>query len=585
MAFGPLTSLDPQGEYSSSSWELLHCCLLRTLLAYDGLPGPTASIPKPDLATGPPEVSTDGLTWTFHLRPGLRYAPPLQDVPITAPDVVRAVLRLRSPEFGAPPYWMFFGAIDGWDAYFEGDADSIEGLSTPDDSTLVVRTTVPDNRLTYLFAMTSTAPIPPLPASDDPEGAATGHRLTGFGDGSGYGRFLVASGPYMLEGAERLDLRQPPEQQEPIAGLDPWLFDDFEVTHQGSIALVRNPSWDPATDHLRAALADRIELVGGDVPALEAQVSDGDLAMVFDADPTDAFAALIQRQDPERIQFVDANLITTARFNVASVPFDDLAVRRAVSLALDRGAITALVGGGIGDVITNAATIDHLAPDPMLGGLLSSWSPYPSPGGAPDLDGAREAMRGSPYAVGDRCGDPACRDVLVVIRREFAPAVPALERSLRAIGIIADVEAYSDIYGRGGCFGEPQVPDLCIGDTWKSDFPSPSQFLAEQFLSDGGDNTTGVGASAAALERSAASATTVPNVDVDVRRCFAQVGDEATSCWARLDQYLTTELVSIVPISTSQTVRVAPLGVTLTWNASMAEPALDRIVPPPPPTG
>jgi hypothetical protein len=194
-------------------------------------------------------------------------------------------------------------------------------------------------------------------------------------------------------------------------------------------------------------------------------------------------------------------------------------------------------------------------------------------------------MRGSRYAVGDRCGDPACRHVQVVIRGEFAPAAQAIERSLRAIGIIADVEAFEDFYGEGGCFGEPQVPDLCIGDTWKSDFPSPSQFLAEQFLSDGGDNTTAVGASTATLERVGATATTVPNVDVDVRRCFAQVGDEAVSCWARFDQYVTTELVSVIPISTSQTVRVSPPGVTLPWNAAMAEPALDRLEAPPSPTG
>ena len=44
----------------------------------------------PDLAQGMPEVSSDGLTWTFRLKRGLRFAPPFDDTPIVARDIVRA---------------------------------------------------------------------------------------------------------------------------------------------------------------------------------------------------------------------------------------------------------------------------------------------------------------------------------------------------------------------------------------------------------------------------------------------------------------------------------------------------------------
>src|SRR5438132_1401014 len=92
-----LFSLDPQNEWSLSTWELFRCCLLRTLMSYDGTGGVSGTEPKPDLAVAAPDVSTDGLTWTFHLRPDLHYGPPLQDVPITSPDIVRALLRAGDP--------------------------------------------------------------------------------------------------------------------------------------------------------------------------------------------------------------------------------------------------------------------------------------------------------------------------------------------------------------------------------------------------------------------------------------------------------------------------------------------------------
>jgi len=84
---------DPQRSYGSVSWEFLRCCLARTLFAYSGQPGREGGgEARPDLASSW-EVSADGLTWTFRIREGLRYGPPLEDVEITAADFVRALLR------------------------------------------------------------------------------------------------------------------------------------------------------------------------------------------------------------------------------------------------------------------------------------------------------------------------------------------------------------------------------------------------------------------------------------------------------------------------------------------------------------
>ncbi len=53
---------------------------------------------QPDLATDLPAVSDDGLTYTFTIKPGIMYAPPLQDVEITAQDFIRALERESDPK-------------------------------------------------------------------------------------------------------------------------------------------------------------------------------------------------------------------------------------------------------------------------------------------------------------------------------------------------------------------------------------------------------------------------------------------------------------------------------------------------------
>jgi hypothetical protein len=58
----------------------------------------------------------------------------------------------------------------------------------------------------------------------------------------------------MIAGSEKLDPTLPAAEQRPVAGYVPGR----------AMTLVRNPSWDPATDPLRPALSDRIEMrLGG----------------------------------------------------------------------------------------------------------------------------------------------------------------------------------------------------------------------------------------------------------------------------------------------------------------------------------
>src|SRR5215210_943760 len=129
MSAGPFWGMDPRDEWNASTWELFRCCLVRTLMSYD-VSGATRDLrPVPDLAAAPPQISADGLTWTFRLRSGIRYAPPLEDIEITSADVARAISRAAvryDPD--DPSLALYFDLIDGFVEFAEGEASSIVGL-------------------------------------------------------------------------------------------------------------------------------------------------------------------------------------------------------------------------------------------------------------------------------------------------------------------------------------------------------------------------------------------------------------------------------------------------------------------------
>ena len=68
------------------------CCLNRNLYTYTLTPiSEGGGVPVPDIATGMPEISADGRTYTVHLKRGLHYSPPYADREIVAGDFVRTL--------------------------------------------------------------------------------------------------------------------------------------------------------------------------------------------------------------------------------------------------------------------------------------------------------------------------------------------------------------------------------------------------------------------------------------------------------------------------------------------------------------
>jgi len=577
--------LDPQKDYSGVAWELFRCCLLRTLFSYNGRPSAEGGGEvRPDLASGPPEVSADGFTWTIHVEPGIHYAPPLEDLEIVAQDFVRALMRMASRRVTPDRcngcyYTSYYSVIEGFDAYRSGAADTIAGLETPDEHTVVIHLTEPTGDLPDRLALGATAPIPPNPHRPDAVyGVAQGHHR-----GYGYGPFLVASGPYMIEGAQDLDLSVPPAEQAPLSG---WV----EPGHE--LVLVRNPSWDPETDELRAAYADRIEVDDSGVwrpsPAraiaeeLASAVEAGTVDHVLDLAYTPAQIRRY-RTDPTmqgHLTTASTGLVFYIVMKLPVPPFDDLYVRRAVAYAIDEAKLRRSVAHPrFGFAFRGQPMVaTHIAPDEIEGNLLASYDPYPT-----SLERARQEMALSRY---DRdhdglCDAPACRSVLALVKRDNMGQAGAEEvaASLAAIGIDLQVEfAPSGPFFRRLNDVEEKVP-LGVGQGFRYDYLNASTFLPFLFTSEyiGLWNWSLLGATRSQLRQGGYEVTTVPNVDDRIGRCMALTGLAQTECWADLDRYLMEEVVPFVPYLASERTRVVSERVaSSSFSPATGVLALDR---------
>jgi peptide/nickel transport system substrate-binding protein len=555
---------------SVEAHELLRCCLARTLLSYVGKPTVEGGGDlRPDLAVAMPDVSADGLTWTFHIRPNVHYGPPLQSTQITSADLVRALQRTAGIGSMIGPYYT---AIVGFDDYSAGKTASIAGLQTPDPLTLVIQLTRPQGDLGYRLSLAYAAPLPPLPTdSHAPYGVATGH------DGTDSG-FLVSSGPYMIAGSEKLNFSLPAAQQMSAAGF----------VKGTSITLVRNPSWHAGDDPLRPAYVDRMVVryvLSKDEAVNDVNNGSEDIIVSpFHPPQVPPDAVHAYEADPSRGR-VDVEARDTVRYvsmNLARPPFDDVHVRRAVAFILDRTALQNTFGGSLAGTPTG-----HLAPDSMEDNALVSYNPYRTADTKSRLRMAQQEMAQSKYdnQHTGQCSAAVCQHVAAIatITAEIPPAMSDIvTQNVDQIGIHLDVTNLTGDSFFSEASDPTMDPAMVLFWGWGKDYPNGSDFFVPEYSSTAfpnGFDITLIGASPQQLSTwGYPPGTTVPSVDDRINACLPLVGDSQTRCWTAFDQYMTEKVVAVVPWSVENYIEIVPKRVVhYSYDQFSALPALDQI--------
>ena len=91
-------------------------------------------VEEPDLAAGMPDISSDGLTWTFHLRRDAHFS---NGSPVRADDVLYSWNRVARLSEEAYPGASIFGLVQGYADVQSGRARTLSGLKASDPYTVV----------------------------------------------------------------------------------------------------------------------------------------------------------------------------------------------------------------------------------------------------------------------------------------------------------------------------------------------------------------------------------------------------------------------------------------------------------------
>ena len=329
---------------------------VRGLYAYPAIPG-RVTIPAPDLAAGPPRVSNGGTTYRITIRPGARWdTAPFS--PVTAADAVLGLKRSCNPAepFGGLPD--FVGLIKGMAAFCAGfakvaqtvpairsyiDTHSISGV-TGSGQDITFTLTHPASYFADILVLPPFNPAPPQSLNWVP-GSAAAQQNT------------YADGPYKVQ--------------------------SYVPTRK--IVFVRNPAWNASTDPIRKAYVNHIIVseTGSQTTIQQIlQTNSAAGSMEWDsAPPVAAVPGLVAQMRHGSTDF-SLGLTYASRpfivFNTDSPnntgALGKVAVRRAISYAIDRAHMLLDIGGAV-----ISPPLTHILPAGINGAqdVPEGYDPYP----------------------------------------------------------------------------------------------------------------------------------------------------------------------------------------------------------------
>ncbi len=231
------------------------------------------------------ETDEEGLTWTFHLRDGLKWS---DGTDLTANDFVYSWKRVCDPEVAAPYAETVLGMVEGYADAVEGNLDALK-VEAPDDKTFVVKLTSPCPYFGSLAAFATLSPV--QQGTIDTNGDA----------------WAIDAGTYICNG--------------------PFYISEWRPG--AYIMMSKNPNyWNADAIKLDAIKWNLIEDPNASYSAYQTE----EIMMIKDV-PTEEIPSLSGSDE----FYIDPIIGTYyLRLNTQKEPFNDVNVRKALSLAIDR---------------------------------------------------------------------------------------------------------------------------------------------------------------------------------------------------------------------------------------------------------
>lgn len=410
---GDLQSLDPAICYDTNCGPLMHM-LYDSLVAYE----PNSAVLRPGLAEAMPDVSADGLTYTFKLRAGVTFTKndgtPLRA--ITADDVVYSLNRVLDPSLTPTPSPVggaFFAQIAGADKVLGGSSPAASGLKAIDASTVQITINAPNRAFLNVLAMSFGSVLPKELAGKD----TTAFSAAPVGTGAFYLQSYVKGEKAVLQ-------RNPQYWREGSPKVD-----TFEY-RLGVDAITQ----------LQQVQADQLDLMGNDIPA-------------------GSFTAILN--DPAYKDQVIREALVATNFLVidSSGPNAALAnpkVRQAIAHAIDKDNVLR--------VNNDRGVKSGCILPPQMPAFDPACDPYPY-----NVDKAKALMKEAGYEAG--FSTQVYSDT-----QDLSKAISeSMIQDLSAIGITAEL-VQQDFDILIGTITTPHTAPLTfIG--WFQDFPDPSDFF------------------------------------------------------------------------------------------------------------
>jgi ABC-type transport system substrate-binding protein len=429
-AQGTPDSLDPGNTYQP--WVMNFDRLFAMpMFTYKSCPGQCGLQLVPDLATDLGTVSADGMTWTFHIQPDVKFE---NGTTVIAQDVKYAIERTydRSVLDNGPTYYQSLLTDPDYPGPYQDRAKNLMGLTaidTPNATTLVFHLQFPYPDLPYVLAFPDTAPV--LPSADK---------------GSNYQLHPLSTGPYMFRSYA-------PGQR---------------------LVLVPNPDWNPATDPNAKQLLSQIVL---NLNVNQAVIDNGLLNGEIDVDAQGAGVgssaqARILSSLADKTN-ADNPLNGFARFmyiNTKVAPLNNLHCREAVEYAADKTAIQTAWGGPADGQLASTVM------PPVVVGYkpFDLYRALTQPGG--DLAAARQQLA--------LCGQPSGFSTNLSYRDDNpqeTAAATALQAALGRVGIKVTLKgSTTDSYYGSAAGVTAYVHSHGIGiaaGVWQGDWPNGYGFL------------------------------------------------------------------------------------------------------------